>query len=528
MKKHNGNAKNRIQRAPSIRKGLSIIDGSNHNDATFRDSQNAADLATGTSDPIPQPLHPIPTSDNSPQPLDPDGELRFLKKVGPKRAASFVQLGVNRVGDLLEYFPRDYEFLPPLTLLEDLTEGQSATIVGEIAQLRYIARSRPPRMELLLTDDHGQCYIKWFHGGFLRDKFLPGDKIAAWGKVSTYQESLQLVKPGWMKIEQVEELFERQSVAQPVYPASSDLSTRQIAQIIAESFEPLLDLVEERFSPNFLTKNKLIERRSALRFIHQPADKEQLAKARRRLAYDELFLMQLGIALRRQRLRTTQPTHSIVANDTLDKRIRRLFPFLLTEDQNKVITEICTDMAKTEPMNRLLQGDVGSGKTVVALYAALLAIANHHQVAIMTPTEVLAEQHFQSIERYLRDSRVRRVLLTGGLTGKKRKQLLEEIQNGQMDLIVGTQALLQKDIAFEHLALVIVDEQHKFGVRQRQLIRGKDVAPHSLVMTATPIPRTMSMTIFGDLDISTIEHLPPGPPKNRHPLDRTRQTSRCL
>ncbi|MCH9021990.1 MAG: hypothetical protein IID32_04430, partial [Planctomycetes bacterium] len=234
MKKNNGNAKKRIQRAPTVRKGLSI-DVSHHNDAIFRDSQDTAD--------------PAPANENSPQPLDPDGDLRFLKKVGPKRAESFAQLGVKRIADLLEYFPRDYEFLPPLTLLKDIDEGQSVTVVGEIAQLRFHARSRPPRMELLLEDDHGQCHIKWFHGGFLRDKFLPGDKIAAWGKVSTYQESLQLVNPGWMKIEHAEELFERQRAAQPVYPASSDLSSRQIAQTIAESFESLLDLVEERFDP---------------------------------------------------------------------------------------------------------------------------------------------------------------------------------------------------------------------------------------------------------------------------------------
>jgi len=306
---------------------------------------NTANRSPGISDPKPQPLHSVSAKEISPQPLDPDSQLRFLKRVGPKRAESFAQLGVNRIGDLLEYFPRDYEFLPPLTLLKDLTQGQSATVVGEVTQLRYVARSRPPRMDLLLTDANGQCRLKWFHGGFLRDKFLPGDKIAAWGKVSTYQESLQLVNPGWMKVERVEELFERQQFAQAVYPAGSNLSTRQIAQVIAESLDPLLDLVEERFDPPFLEKNKLIERRRALRSIHQPTDQNQLAQARRRLAYDELFLMQLGIALRRQRLRTTQPTHSVLANDTLDKRIRRLFPFLLTEDQNKVIAQICTDMA---------------------------------------------------------------------------------------------------------------------------------------------------------------------------------------
>jgi len=219
---------------------------------------------------------------------------------------------------------------------------------------------------------------------------------------------------------------------------------------------------------------------------------------------------ELGIGLRRERLHKLQAAHPLEIDDRLDKRIRRLFPFELTDDQSSVVTEICADMARTKPMNRLLQGDVGSGKTVVALYAALLAVGRHRQAAIMAPTEILAEQHFQSIELYLRNSRVKRALLKGGLTGKKRAKILEQISRGELDIVVGTQALLQRDVAFKHLALVVVDEQHKFGVRQREIIRGKDLAPHYLVMTATPIPRTLAMTVFGDLDVSTIEHLPPG------------------
>ena len=197
------------------------------------------------------------------------------------------------------------------------------------------------------------------------------------------------------------------------------------------------------------------------------------------------------------------------SNDEIDRRIRRRFPFLLTEDQNNAINEIVADMQNTKPMNRLLQGDVGSGKTVVALYAALLAVANKMQVAIMAPTEILAGQHFLHIERYLRNSEVKRMLLTGGLTGKKREELTSQISKGEIDIVVGTVALLQKDIEFERLGLVIIDEQHKFGVEQRAQLR-KQVTPHCLVMTATPIPRTLAMTAFGDLDVSIIKHSPPG------------------
>jgi ATP-dependent DNA helicase RecG len=219
--------------------------------------------------------------------------------------------------------------------------------------------------------------------------------------------------------------------------------------------------------------------------------------------------MQLGLALRRYKVQHFSTATPCVCSDEIDSRIRKRFPFLLTEDQNDCITEIAADMGGSKPMNRLLQGDVGSGKTVVALYAALLAVANRRQAAIMAPTEILAGQHFLSIERYLKNSKVKRVLVTRGLTGKKRTELLVQIRNGAIDIVVGTVALLQADIEFQKLGLVVIDEQHKFGVAQRAELR-KQTTPHCLVMTATPIPRTLAMTAFGDLDVSVIRHSPPG------------------
>jgi len=449
--------------------------------------------------------------------LQRDTEVRFLKGVGPRRAEFFAQLGVRTVADLLEYFPRDYEFLPPLFLMEEMNPDQSVTIAGEAIDLRYVSRSRPPRLDLTLRDSTGFCRLTWFHGGYLRDKFLPGDKIAAWGKVSRYKEILQLVNPRWIKIEGVEEIERRQNVGEAIYPASSDLSSGEIARVMRESLKFMLEVEEERYGQEFFRERQFPTRREALQWIHQPPREESIFQARRRLVYDEFFLMELGVALRRERLQRTQPAYPLQIDEELDKRIRRRFPFLLTADQDKVIAEIGADMARSQPMNRLLQGDVGSGKTVVALYAALLAVGRRRQVAIMAPTEILAEQHFISIERYLRESRVRRVLLTGGLTGAKRRELLGRIRQGKIDIVVGTQALLQQDVEFKNLALVVVDEQHKFGVRQREIIRskaqtpnGKEVVPHYLVMTATPIPRTLALTVFGDLEVSTIDHLPPG------------------
>jgi len=211
-----------------------------------------------------------------------------------------------------------------------------------------------------------------------------------------------------------------------------------------------------------------------------------------------------GLALRRYKVQHFSAASPCVCTDEIDSRIRKRFPFLLTDDQDGAIAEIAADMSRHTPMNRLLQGDVGSGKTVVALYAALLAVANRTQVAIMAPTEILAGQHFLSIERYLKNSKVKRVLVTGGLTGKKRAELLEQIKSGEIDIVVGTVALLQADIEFQKLGLVIIDEQHKFGVEQRGELR-KQTTPHCLVMTATPIPRTLAMTAFGDLDVSVIK-----------------------
>ena len=291
--------------------------------------------------------------------------------------------------------------------------------------------------------------------------------------------------------------------------ATAKLSSRQINRIIRPLLDNLSELVAEFYDKGFLRKTNLIGRKDAFAWIHLPPDEEKLAQAKRRLKYDELFLMQLGLALRRFRTQHYSRAPACTSSDKIDSRIRRRFPFLLTEDQNNCIDEIVTDMGKSEPMNRLLQGDVGSGKTVVALYAALLAVTNKTQAAIMAPTEILTSQHFTNIERYLKGSKVSRRLVTRGLTGKKRTALLKQIVGGEMDIVVGTVALLQEDIEFQKLGLVIIDEQHKFGVEQRARLR-KQTTPHCLVMTATPIPRTLAMTAFGDLDVSIIRHSPPG------------------
>jgi len=462
--------------------------------------------------------------------------VQYLKGVGPARAMAFAQLGVHTVADLLEYYPRDWNFAPAVRKIRQIRPGQTATIIGMVESIDYQSYRRQPIFEAIVSDETGVCRIVWFHGGYLRNKLQPSQIIMASGKVTLYKHQLQMTNPKFIlsvaeglapteaagrgtRDERGETRDESSIVHRPssiiqrfsggVYPASNQLSSPRIKRIIRPLLDNLNELVPEFYEQSFLKEANLIRRNDAFAWIHSPPDEKKLAQAKRRLKYDELFLMQLGLALRRYKVQHFSTATACNYTEEIDRRIRKRFPFLLTEDQNACIEEIVADMRSSKPMNRLLQGDVGSGKTVVALYAALLAVANKTQAVIMAPTEILAGQHFLSIERYLKNSRVKRVLLTRGLTGKKRVQLLKQIRHGKIDIVVGTVALLQKDVEFQKLGLVVIDEQHKFGVHQRAELR-KQTTPHCLVMTATPIPRTLAMTAFGDLDVSVIKHSPPG------------------
>ncbi len=434
--------------------------------------------------------------------------VQYLKGVGPVRAEVFSRLGVETVGDLLEYYPRDWNFVPETTKIGQIRANQEVAIVGMIESIDYQGYRRQPLFEAIVSDDTGVCRIVWFHGGYLQGQLEPGRLIMASGKVTSYKHQLQLTNPKFVLLDE-EHPQSAEHFSGGVYPACKGLTSMQIKKIVSRARDAVEQLVPEFYDDPFLKRADLIGRKDAFAWIHMPPDEEKLAQAKRRLKYDELFLMQLALALRRYKVRHFSNAVPCECSDQIDSRIRKRFPFLLTQDQNDCIAEIAADMSKSKPMNRLLQGDVGSGKTVVALYAALLAVANKTQVAIMAPTEILADQHFLSIERYLKNSSVRRLLITGGLTGKKRDEALEAIRSGGIDVVVGTVALLQGDIEFQKLGLVIIDEQHKFGVEQRAELR-KEVTPHCLVMTATPIPRTLAMTAFGDLDLSVIGHSPPG------------------
>jgi ATP-dependent DNA helicase RecG len=298
----------------------------------------------------------------------------------------------------------------------------------------------------------------------------------------------------------------------PIYPAMLRLPSDVIAKTIDDQLDAACQQIPEWFEPQLIDKRSLFSRAEAYRAIHRPSDWREALRARRRIIYDELMLMQLGLCISRKLRDGKLTAPRLKLDKALNDRICKRFPFTLTAAQQSAAWEIARDLISGSPMNRLLQGDVGSGKTVVALYAMLVAVANRFQAAILAPTEVLAEQHYFTLKNLLADSKVNVALFTGR---SKKKKLLQELAGGNIHIAIGTQALIQKDVAFDNLGIVVIDEQHKLGVNQRAVLKGKGLSPHYLVMTATPIPRTLALSFFADFDVTTINELPPG----RQPID---------
>jgi ATP-dependent DNA helicase RecG len=437
--------------------------------------------------------------------------VQYLAGVGPRRAKVLGKLGINTAEDLLEYFPLRYERQEARTI-QNLEEGMTATIIGRIDAVRATFGRRGRTATATLIDNTGRCSLAWFNAGWMVDRLRRGEIVQATGKVREHKGLAQIVNPRITHLDDGARPVDESAPPsfEAIYPATADLPSRVIGRLIGTHLESLVAQVAEWHAPDFLTRRKLMPRRDAILTIHRPQSPEKSELARRRLAYDELLLMQLAVTLARAQRTAAANASPLKCSPEIDAHIRKRFPFTLTAAQDKAIKQIIADLADPRPMNRLLQGDVGCGKTAVAMYAALVAIANRRQVALMAPTELLAQQHFRAIERYLDGSRVRCALLVGGLPAARRREIIAQIDKGQLDLVVGTHALIQEDVRFAKLGLVIVDEQHRFGVRQRASIRSKAQAPHYLVMTATPIPRTLAMTVFGDLDVTTIDALPPG------------------
>ncbi|MGC4032764.1 MAG: ATP-dependent DNA helicase RecG [Tepidisphaeraceae bacterium] len=436
--------------------------------------------------------------------------LENFSGVGPAKAAALAKLGVVTPHDLVEYFPSRYELELSERPISELIEGPTQNVRGEVLAVDYIAARPRARFEATLQDDTGRLSAVWFNGSYLRRSIHPGMTLQLKGKVKFYRGIPSMANPKHRIVETETPTIDP-SRYKPIYPASSALKSDAIAKIIRDSLERLLEDVHEWFDDDLLKRRQLMPRRQAYRLMHTPNGEREAAAARRRLVYDELMLVQLGFGLSR-RIRDGRFSAPVLRLDkTLDERIRARFPFEMTDDQLRAAYDISRDLRSGRAMNRLLQGDVGSGKTIVAAHAMLTAVANKMQAAMLAPTEVLAEQHFLTLNKLLSGSNVRLELFTGrSKRAKDKAAKLRTLADGDVHIAVGTQALIQQDIEFANLGLIVIDEQHKLGVQQRKVLKDKGLSPHYLVMTATPIPRTLALSYFADFDVSTIEHLPPG------------------
>ena len=434
--------------------------------------------------------------------------VQFLKGVGPKRSEILGRLGIQTIHDMLSYFPRDYKDRTRIQKISEAKIGAEITIQAKILAINNrMARNRKYILEAFVTDETGTIAATWFNQPFLMNKFHVGDNLFLHGKVGAYKY-LQLLSPEYEVIQDDETNIKEGGII-PVYPLTEHISQTQFRKIIKEAAHHFADSIEEILPKELLVKNQLLPLDKAIREIHFPGTFDTLKRAKTRLVYNELLILEMAMALRRSGIKE-ETGIAFKVGTNVDTHIRKLIPFTLTNAQERVIREIITDMRSNKPMNRLLQGDVGSGKTVVAIYAILVAIANGYQAAFMAPTEILSEQHFQTLQKYLQHSHVRMQLLTGSTNSKYKKDALEQIKNGQIDLVIGTHALIEETVQFKKLGLVVIDEQHKFGVIQRLKLKEKGHSPDVLIMTATPIPRTLSITLFGDLDISILDEMPPG------------------
>jgi ATP-dependent DNA helicase RecG len=434
--------------------------------------------------------------------------LQFIKGVGPQRAELFARLGLLAASDVLFYFPRDYQDLTELKHAADFEDGALANVFGTVEEFELRGTSKGGSvLGVLVREQAGALRALWFNQSFMRDKFQVGQQVLLSGKLRQRGLVWEMVHPRVQWLEPGQEPVTAGIL--PVYPLCEGLSQRQVRSLAESVLGQFAELLDEVFPSDYLAEHDLLPIDEAVRQIHFPTSREQLEKARRRFVYQELLVLQLALALkRRQRRQLTAPR--LEATARIDARIRRLFPFELTAGQQQAIAEVAADLGRDVPMNRLLQGDVGSGKTMVAVYALLLAVAHRQQAVIMAPTEILARQHYDTLGRLLVAGQVRIGLLVGGLTARQRQEMLAAIAAGEIDVVIGTQAVVESDVRFARLGLVVIDEQHKFGVRERAWLKQAALAPHYLVMTATPIPRTVSLTLFGDLDVSTIRDAPAG------------------
>lgn len=478
-------------------------------------------------------------------PLGIDSPLHEFPGIGPSTAQSFRKLGVRTLYELLYHFPHRYDDYTKQRPIVELTVGEVVTVVGTVSDVRTFSMRAGSGIEVVVSDDSGAIKAVFYRQPWLAKQIPVGSRIVISGKVESYLGLRQMNTPDWQPFTEDELVHAGRLV--PVHPLTKGLIERSARTHIKAVVDFAASLVPDHLPTYICERAGLLPLGEALAQIHFPADQTQIERSRRRLAFDEFLLIQLGVLQRKVHWQA-EKGYAIERDDTIHAAFVEQLPFKMTGAQQRVLDEIFRDMARPVPMARLLQGDVGSGKTVVAAATAVQAIANGFQAAIMAPTEILAEQHYRGLKALLGKVRVAReahapvsgigpadaerlreiqrllgmtddeiddegirvALLTGSLGTKDRRRVLEGIADGEIDLVVGTHALITESVRYQRLGAVIVDEQHRFGVEQRQRLKEKGFNPHMLVMTATPIPRTLTLTIYGDLDTSVLDELPPG------------------
>ncbi len=430
-------------------------------------------------------------------------DIRYLKGVGEARAKLFAKKNITTVEELLYFFPRDYEDRTKMKMISACEPGETvcvkAAVFSGVQETRI--RKNMAIYSMIISDETGGMTVIWYNNPYVKDAFETGKEYIFCGKIQAGRQKREMVNPIYEK--PGNQRYTGKIV--PIYPLTGTLTQKQVQNAMEQAIAAAGQLDE--YLPETLRRRyQLAELNFAMQNIHFPADFQSYAVARRRFVFEELLILQL--ALLGQKSAAHKARRTPFADVDCKKTFIHALPFALTGAQSRVLDEICADFQKNTPMNRLVQGDVGSGKTAVAAAAMYVAVRNGYQAVIMAPTEILASQHFETFSQFFQGLGLRLCLLTGST--KKKKDLYERIAAGEMDIIIGTHAVIQKDVHYSRLGLVVADEQHRFGVSQRAALVNKGENPHVLIMTATPIPRTLAFILYGDLDISVIDQLPPG------------------
>jgi ATP-dependent DNA helicase RecG len=457
-----------------------------------------------------------------------DSPVTRLPGIKDAMAKRLERLGVRTVGDFLKLYPRRYDDYRALKPINQLKYGEDVTIIAQIWETRQIeTRNKKVMVKSLLSDGTANIEVTWFNQPWLTNKLRAGKQIVISGTVDQYLGRLTFNSPEWEELD-TEMVHTGRLV--PVYPLTQGVTGKWLRNRIKTAVDYWSDRLPEHLPDDTRERLDLLPLNEAVAQIHFPDSWDKLEAARRRLAFDELLMVQFGVLRQRQRWQAQQGKPIAVQSEAVEKLLAAL-PFSLTGAQRKVLDDVTADMQRTVPMSRLLQGDVGSGKTVVALAAMVLTVLDGGQAAILAPTEILTEQHFKGMSKLLapigqqlgREFSIQ--MLTGSTTAADRRQILEELAAGKIDILVGTHAIIQSDVELDNLRFAVIDEQHRFGVKQRAALRDKGFNPHMLVMTATPIPRTLALTLYGDLDLSIIDEMPPGrqPIKTRWLSPRERE-----